>query len=74
MLKSNHKLFIKNSTGSFITILKLIVYKIYFKLLTCKASTFLVNERPQWAAYLALMSGRLIGMDEHPGVHPVGMG
>ena len=27
-----------------------------------------------WAAYRALMSGRLVGLDNCPGVQPVGMG
>ena len=32
------------------------------------------NGRPQWAAYRALMSGRLIAPDKNPGTRPVGVG
>ena len=35
---------------------------------------WLENERPPWAAYRALMDGRLIGLDKHPGVRLVDMG
>ena len=34
----------------------------------------MANERPIWAAYHALMSGRLIVIDKNTGVWPVGMG
>ena len=34
----------------------------------------MANERPQWDAYRALMAGRLIGLDNHPGVRPVRVG
>ena len=32
------------------------------------------NGRPPWAAYRALMSGRLIALDKSPGTRPVGIG
>ena len=32
------------------------------------------NGRPPWAAYRALMSGRLIALDKKPGIKPVGVG
>ena len=32
------------------------------------------NGRPPWAAYRALMSGRLITLDKQPGIRPVGVG
>ena len=32
------------------------------------------NGRPPWAAYRALMSGRLIALDKHPGIRPIGVG
>ena len=32
------------------------------------------NGRPPWAAYRALMSGRLIALDKQPGIRPVGVG
>ena len=35
---------------------------------------WLENERPPWATYIILMSGRLIGLNKHPGVRPVGVG
>ena len=35
---------------------------------------WLANERPPWAAYCAFMSVRLIVLDKHPGVRPVGLG
>ena len=34
----------------------------------------LANERPPWAVYRGLMSGRLISLDKHPGLWPVGVG
>ena len=34
---------------------------------------WLGNGRPPWAAYRALMSGRLIAMDKQPGIRPVGV-
>ena len=35
---------------------------------------WLGNGRPPWDAYSALMSGRLIALDKHPGIRPVGVG
>ena len=35
---------------------------------------WMVNGRPPWAAYRALMSGRLIAMDKQPGIRPVRVG
>ena len=35
---------------------------------------WLGNGRSPWAAYRALMSGRLIALDKQPGIRPVGMG
>ena len=35
---------------------------------------WLVNGRPSWAAYRALMSGRLIVLDKQAGIRPVGVG
>ena len=35
---------------------------------------WLGNGRPPWAAYRALMSGRLIALDKQPGIRPVGVG
>ena len=35
---------------------------------------WLGNGRTPWAAYRALMSGRLIALDKHPGITPVGVG
>ena len=32
---------------------------------------WLANEQPPWAAYHALMDGRLIYLDKHPGVWPM---
>ena len=32
------------------------------------------NGRPPWAAYRALMSGRLIALDKQPGIRPVSVG
>ena len=32
------------------------------------------NGRPPWAAYRALMSGRLVALDKQPGIRPVGVG
>ena len=34
---------------------------------------WLRNGRPPWAAYWALMSGRMIALDKHPGIRPVGV-
>ena len=37
-------------------------------------SDWLVNERHPWSAYHVLMLGRLIGLNNPPGVWPVGLG
>ena len=37
-------------------------------------SEWLGNGRLPWAAYWALMSGRLIALDKQPGIRPVGVG
>ena len=34
----------------------------------------LSNGRPPWAAYRAMMSGRLIALDKHTGIRPVSVG
>lgn len=39
-----------------------------------KICRWMANDFPPWAAYRALMSGRLIGLDKMPGVRPVGIG
>ena len=33
---------------------------------------WLENHRPPWAEYQAFMDGRIIGIDNHPGVKPAG--
>ena len=35
---------------------------------------WLANGSPHWAAYRAFLSGRMIALDKHPGVRPVGVG
>ena len=35
---------------------------------------WLDNGSPPWAAYRVFISGRLIEIDKHPGVRPVGLG
>jgi hypothetical protein len=35
---------------------------------------WLANSHPSWAAYHALMAGRLVALDKCPGVHPLGIG
>ena len=35
---------------------------------------WLSNGRPPWAAYHAMMSGRLIALDKSPGIRPVSIG
>jgi hypothetical protein len=37
-------------------------------------ASWMANEFPPWAAYRALMSGRLLALDKCPGVRPVGVG
>ena len=39
-----------------------------------EAGNWLSNGRPPWAAYRAMMSGRLIALDKSPGIRPVGIG
>ena len=35
---------------------------------------YLTNDHPPWAEYCTLMAGRIIVLDKHPGVYPVGIG
>ena len=35
---------------------------------------WLSNDRPPWASYRALMSGRLVAIDKNPGIRPIGVG
>ena len=35
---------------------------------------WLANHHPPWAAYRALMAGRLVALDKQPGVRPLGIG
>ena len=44
------------------------------RLIVADLAEWLVNGRPSWAAYRALMSGRLITLEKNPGVSPVGFG
>ncbi len=37
-------------------------------------SAWLANGFPPWAAYRALMAGRLLALDKCPGVRPIGVG
>ena len=37
-------------------------------------SDWMPNFSPPWTAYRALMACYLIAMDNHPGVHPIGIG
>ena len=39
-----------------------------------KWAEWLANTSPPWAAYQAMMSRRLAGLDKQPGVRPVGIG
>ena len=44
------------------------------RLIVTEMGEWLSNVRPPWAAYRALMSGRLIALDKSPGIRPVGIG
>ena len=44
------------------------------RLIVADFTEWLSNGRPPWAAYRAMMSGRLIALDTQPGVIPVGVG
>ena len=44
------------------------------RLIVAKMGEWLSNGRPPWAAYRALMYGRLIALDKSPGIRPVGIG
>ena len=41
---------------------------------TAELVDWLANHQPPWAAYRALMAGRLVALDKCPGVRPVGIG
>ena len=43
-------------------------------MIVAEVGEWLGNGRPPWAAYGALMSGRLIALDKSPGIRPVGIG
>ena len=44
------------------------------RLIVAEVGKWLSNGRPPWAAYCAMMSGRLIALDKSPGIRPVGIG
>ena len=44
------------------------------RLIVAEFGEWLSNGRPSWAAYRAMMSGRLIALDKSPGIRPVGIG
>ena len=44
------------------------------QMIVAEFGEWLCNGRPPWAAYLAMMSGRLIALDKCPGIRPVGIG
>ena len=44
------------------------------RLIVADFGKLLSNGRPPWAAYCAMMSGRLITLDKSPGIRPVGIG
>ena len=39
-----------------------------------KFAELLANEHPRWVDYHVLMFGGIIGLEEHPGVKPLGVG
>ena len=43
-------------------------------MIVAEVGEWLSNGRPSWAAYLALMSGRLIALEKSPGIRTVGIG
>ena len=43
-------------------------------MIVAEVGEWLSNGRPPWAAYRALMSGRLIALDKSPGIRLVGIG
>ena len=44
------------------------------RLIVAEFGEWLINGRPPWAAYRAMMSGQLIALDKSPGIRPVGIG
>ena len=44
------------------------------RIIVAEMGEWLSNGRTPWAAYRALMSGRLISLDKSPGIRPVGIG
>ena len=44
-----------------------------FRVVITNLVDWMANSSPSWAAYLALMSFRLIALYKRPGVHPVGI-
>ena len=43
-------------------------------MIVAEVGEWLRNGQPPWAAYCAMMSGRLIALDKSPGIKPVGIG
>ena len=54
--------------------LRVIATSVELRLIVGDFVEWLGNGRPPWAAYRALMSGRLIAPDKQPGTRPVGVG
>ena len=44
------------------------------RLIVAEVEEWLSNGRPPWAAYRAMMSGRMIALDKSPGIRSVGIG
>ena len=44
------------------------------RLIVAEFGGWICNGRPPWAAYHAMISGRLIALDKYPGIRPVGIG